>query len=179
MKQQQDLSIAEERERFFILLYQQVFPAVASYISKKGGTLEDAKDVFQDSVVAYYEKVVTTGQVCVHEQAYLMGICKNLWLKKFKSGNHVLLDENMASTLTAGQEQYPSSDKLLNYLQTTGQKCMELLKAFYYDRLSVRQIAGLFGYSGEHSATVQKYKCLEKVRDSVKQKALNYEDFIA
>jgi hypothetical protein len=42
----------------------------------------------------------------------------------------------------------------------------------------MKQIAGLFGYSGERSVTVQKYKCLEKVRDTIKQNALHYEDFI-
>jgi hypothetical protein len=40
------------------------------------------------------------------------------------------------------------------------------------------KVAQLFGFSGERSATVQKYKCIEKVRETVKQKALTYEDFL-
>jgi hypothetical protein len=55
---------------------------------------------------------------------------------------------------------------------------MELLQAFYYDKLPMNTIAGLFGFGGERSATVQKYKCLEKVRDIVKDKSLTYEDFL-
>ena len=51
-------------------------------------------------------------------------------------------------------------------------------EAFYYDALPVVDVASLFGYSGTHSATVAKYKCLEKVRETVKQKSLNYADFI-
>jgi hypothetical protein len=39
-------------------------------------------------------------------------------------------------------------------------------------------IAGRFGFSGERSATVQKFKCLEKVRDTIKSKSLSYEDFV-
>jgi hypothetical protein len=66
----------------------------------------------------------------------------------------------------------------MHYLETAGQKCMELLKAFYYDNLPVISIAGLFGYSGERSATVQKYKCMEKVRETIKEKHLQYEDFV-
>jgi predicted DNA-binding protein YlxM (UPF0122 family) len=55
---------------------------------------------------------------------------------------------------------------------------MELLRAFYYDKLSMRKIAGQFDFNSERSATVQKYKCLEKVRDIVKEKSLTYEDFL-
>jgi hypothetical protein len=55
---------------------------------------------------------------------------------------------------------------------------MEILKAFYYDNLSANTIAGLFGYSGIRSATVQKYKCMEKVRETIKENSLAYEDFV-
>jgi predicted DNA-binding protein YlxM (UPF0122 family) len=70
-----------------------------------------------------------------------------------------------------------SNNKLLNFLENAGQKCMDMLKAFYYDNLPVRTIAEQFGFSGERSATVQKYKCMEKVRETIKEKALVYEDF--
>ncbi len=55
---------------------------------------------------------------------------------------------------------------------------MELLKSFYYDQLPLADAATLFGFSGVRSATVQKYKCLEKVRESIKEKSLIYEDFL-
>ncbi|MET4141004.1 hypothetical protein [Pedobacter sp. UYP1] len=55
---------------------------------------------------------------------------------------------------------------------------MELLKAYYYDHLPADHVVTLFGYSSTHSATVAKYKCLEKVRETVKQKSLHYADFI-
>ena len=56
---------------------------------------------------------------------------------------------------------------LLAALQKSGQKCLELLKAFYYDHCSMDHIAGRFGFKGRRSATVQKYKCLEKVRQEI------------
>ena len=55
---------------------------------------------------------------------------------------------------------------------------MELLKAFYCDNMPANTIAGLFGYSGIRSATVQKYKCMETVRETIKEKSLAYEDFV-
>ena len=55
---------------------------------------------------------------------------------------------------------------------------MELLRSFYYDQQPLTDIAGKFGFSGVRSATVQKYKCLEKVRETIKERSLTYEDFI-
>ncbi|HZY40018.1 MAG TPA: sigma-70 family RNA polymerase sigma factor [Mucilaginibacter sp.] len=167
-----------EREQAFIALYKKAFPAVAKYVSKMGGSLDEAKDVFQDSLVIFYEKSVQ-GAIAVHtnEQAYLSGIAKHLWAKKFHENTlHTMLDAN--DDYIDNEEIHLSQNKLMHYLETAGQKCMELLKAFYYDNLPVISIAGLFGYSGERSATVQKYKCMEKVRETIKEKHLQYEDFV-
>jgi DNA-directed RNA polymerase specialized sigma24 family protein len=167
-----------EREQAFTSLYKKAFPAVAKYVGKMGGSFEDAKDVFQDALVIFYEKSVSGGmQLQSNEQAYLLGITKHLWAKKFRvsilnSSLDVQLD------IVGDDALHPSENKLMHYLETAGQKCMDLLRAFYYDNLPARSIAGLFGYSGERSATVQKYKCMEKVRETIKDKHLAYEDFV-
>src|SRR5258708_38807528 len=85
---------AEGREQLFITLYKKAFPAVAKYVSKMGGAFDEAKDVFQDALVIYYEKMVN-GSIALHtnEQAYLLGIAKHLWAKKFRENiNQTPLD---------------------------------------------------------------------------------------
>jgi len=178
MDTQISLKNSEQREAFFIALYKSAFPKIAAYIRKRGGSLEDANDIFQDSVIAYYEKTVA-GLVCHNEQAYLMGIAKHLWLNKLKQPSNQPLTELLNNQLSATEPEQHLTEKLLSHLETAGQKCLQLLKAFYYDQIAVSEIAERFGYSGVRSATVQKYKCLEKVRSTVKQKALHYEDFVA
>jgi RNA polymerase sigma factor (sigma-70 family) len=178
MKNRELLTVAQ-REAYFIELYQQLLPKVARYIAGKGGSIEDARDVFQDSVVIWYEKVRTANLAIQNEQAYIMGIAKHLWIKEFNSAKSQPLTDEHLNEVSAVEEDQLLTNKLLGYLETAGQKCMELLKAFYYDGVPVHQIAEQFGYSGVRSATVQKYKCLEKVRETVKQQALKYEDFIA
>ena len=180
MIQQSDFgSTSAEREKRFIQLYKIAFPSVAKYVSKMGGSLDEAKDIFQDALVIYYEK--TVGEAIIlqtNEQAYLLGTAKHLWAKKFRGNiQHTSLDDN-AFEFEAEESSQPSETKLMHYLETAGQKCMEILKAFYYDNIAVEKIAGLFGYSGVRSATVQKYKCMEKVRETIKERSLAYEDFL-
>lgn len=167
-----------DREQLLMELYKSAFPAVAKYVARLGGSFDDAKDVFQDALVIYYEKAVA-GKLCAqNDKAYLLGIAKNLWFKKFRDGidlqplhDHLL---NIADEI----EDQISSNKVLRYLQTAGKRCMDLLSAFYYHKQPMKEVAEQFGYAGVRSVTVQKYKCLEKVRDTVKQQSLTYADFI-
>ncbi|OQP42714.1 RNA polymerase subunit sigma-70 [Niastella yeongjuensis] len=171
---------AADRKMLFMHLYQEAFPLVARYVRDKGGSFEEAKDIFQDALVIYYEKLVTSNvELTYSERSYLLGIAKHLWAKKNKEHyNHITLDDSLTG-IAMEDPGTTASDKLLNLLHHSGQRCMELLRAFYYDKLPMTKISKLFGFSSERSATVQKYKCLEKVRDLVKEKSLSYEDFLA
>jgi len=167
----------QEREKLFISLYKSSFPAVARYISKMGGSFDEAKDVFQDALVIYYEKSVAgTIDLKTNENAYLTGIIRHLWFGKHHADASMIpldgFDVEIEEDVT------PSDHKILSFLETAGRKCMELLKSFYYDQLPLEDAARLFGFSGVRSATVQKYKCLEKVRETIKEKSLTYEDFL-
>jgi DNA-directed RNA polymerase specialized sigma24 family protein len=172
--------VAAERKALFINLYQKAFPLVARYVSNMGGSFEEAKDIFQDALVIYYEKLATAPVQLQHsEKAYLLGIAKHLWARTNKSKQpYTTLDDSLERIAATETEPVSSTEKLMELLNTAGQKCMELLRAFYYDKLPLHKISGLFGFSGTRSATVQKYKCLEKIRDTIKEKSLTYEDFL-
>ena len=166
-----------QRQELFIGLYKSAFPAVAKYVGRLGGNFDEAKDVFQDALVVYYEKTVVQQSALHNDTAYLVGIAKNLWLKRYRQSaqNLPLIDLDITAD---EQEESPSNNRLMHFLNKAGYKCMELLKSFYYDQLPLHEIAEEFGYSGVRSATVQKYKCLEKVRETIKEKALAYDDFM-
>ncbi|MFD0793024.1 RNA polymerase sigma factor [Mucilaginibacter litoreus] len=166
------------REAMLTELYKSAFPAVAKYISKMGGSFDDAKDIFQDALVIYYEKAIAGDAAVANKRAYLVGIAKHLWLKKFNAAILSTSLNDLPVDIIQTVDEQVSANKVLQYLQTAGKRCMDLLSAFYYDKLPMKDVAGLFGYSGERSVTVQKYKCLEKVRETVKQQSLSYADFI-
>ena len=165
------------REEFFTRLYKKAFPVVAKYISRRGGSFDEAKDIFHDALIIYYEKTVQQGlNSDMDETAYLVGIAKHLWLRKFRGDKHAVSLDGVEVPIT--DEEELSTNRLMRFLTKAGGKCMELLKSFYYDEAPLNEIAETFGFSGVRSATVQKYKCLEKVRETIKQKALHYEDFV-
>jgi hypothetical protein len=72
----------------------------------------------------------------------------------------------------------PSNTRLLTVLERAGKKCMDLLREFYFRSQTIKKLARTLGYANEHSASVQKYKCLQKVKNLVKTKELAYDDFM-
>jgi DNA-directed RNA polymerase specialized sigma24 family protein len=171
---------SQEREKTFMHLYEEVFPVVADLVSKQGGSLQDAKDIFQDALVIFYEKSVNGElRVTLSNEAYLVGIVKHLWIRKFKSGLRLISLDHFEREIILPEDAITTSfnNRLLRLLEVSGKKCLELLKSIYYDNQSMDEVSRTFGFSGAHSASAQKYKCLEKMKDTVKQKSLQYGDF--
>ncbi len=180
-----------DRRPDFIGLYKRTFPVVARHVAKWGGTLEEAKDIFHDALLVYYEK--TLGRMPAFQQreaAYIFGIARHLWTRRYvQNQRFASLDQLMAGFEVSDEgmdwaDDDPehgiaasTSKRIMRVLRAAGEQCMELLTAFYYEKLDMRELAERFGYSGTRSATVQKFKCLEKVKKVVKEKSLQYEDF--
>ncbi len=162
-------------------LYRCAFPIVARTIARLGGDLETTKDIFHDALIIYLEKSGTL-QLSSSPASYLNGISRILWIKKFK-------EQSLHTSLNGHEEEIALDDDLydaeketprpiLEYLKGAGRKCLELLQAFYYEQRSMQEIAERFSFRSRRSATVQKHKCLEKVRDQLKKSA-RYEEVTA
>jgi RNA polymerase sigma factor (sigma-70 family) len=164
----------------FSELYERCFPVVARFVSKMRGSFEDAKDIFQDALVIYHEKSLTNDlDIRTTPEAYILGIAKHLWSRKFKDRQKIATDD-LDDSIAVPHDYYPTvnDNLLLRFLETTGEKCLALLRFFYFEESSAKELQQRFGYQSEHSASVQKYKCIEKLRETIKQKSIAYEDFL-
>lgn len=177
--------IEQEKKSFtvkasFNELYKKAFPLVAHFVSKMNGSFEDAKDIFHDAMVIFYEKTEDESFILsVSTEAYVTGIAKHLWIKKFNRGKRTVSLDAMEETIAIPEDYYPTinTNRLLQLLEVAGKKCLDLLHSFYYEKLSIEEIKNKFGYKSEHSASVQKYKCIEKIRETIQQKAITNENF--
>jgi DNA-directed RNA polymerase specialized sigma24 family protein len=172
-----DIRVPEERTQVFTQLYEEVFPKVAKFVANRGGTFDDTKDIFQDALVILYEKS-TQGNVLESPERYLVGIAKHLWIRKFNDNHKKVGLDEMEKSITIPEDYYePTENRLVSLLELTGRKCLSLLRAFYYDSLPLEQIKTAFGFSTTHSVSAQKFKCIEKMRNIIEEKSMDYEDF--
>jgi RNA polymerase sigma factor (sigma-70 family) len=170
------IALQTSREETLKAIYEKTFPMVAHFVRQRGGSMEDAKDVFHDGMIVFYEKAMANQlTLTASASTYVMGICKNLWRQQLdKHGRYAsitLSDE--ASELDVAEEVMQEEELLdfpvKDYIEKLGEKCKNLLLSFYYFGQNMSQIAKEGNYSSTHSATVQKFKCLERLRKSVQE----------
>lgn len=164
-------ALRQDRKHALERLYAKVYPMALHYVKSNGGDADDAKDVFQEALVLFYEKVVH-GQLTLTASVstYLMAICKNLWRQE--------MDKRSRKTALAARQtdvfyeepdvDLPSAAPLMDFVTQLGDKCKDILVSFYYFGQQLEQIAGRHGYRNIRTATVQKFKCLERLRQSVR-----------
>lgn len=164
-------TLLTDRERTLAQIYAQTYPMVRHYVKENSGTEEDAKDIFQEALITYYEKVVYDQLTLTSSlSTYLMGICKNLWRQEIvKRARRTSLSDapfdEPVEEVFADDEQKAAT--LMAFVEQLGERCRSILVSFYYFGQRLEQIAEQHDYQSVRSATVQKFKCLERLRKAV------------
>jgi len=156
----------------FLNIYENDFPTVVSFVTKNSGTVENAKDIFQDAIIImlekyYYSKIDITSSV----GAYLFGISKNLWYGQLRRNKksidaHLFFDEETKDDFIFIEEENQPDiyNEVCKTIENLGSNCQKLIQFYYYEKMSWDKIAKLLGYASAASARNQKYKCLERIK---------------
>ena len=166
-------SIYDTPEAVLSKVYEDNFPWLKSYILKNNGNVEDAQDIFQESVFAAWLNLKEGRFVGSPElfNAYIRQICKHKWLNHLKSFTHTKLhlqDEfshygHHFDTEGEYETQLRESKLLQSCFSKIGHKCRAVLSAFYYKKQSLADIAKNTGHTEESIKTI-KYRCMKKLR---------------
>jgi RNA polymerase sigma factor (sigma-70 family) len=101
---------------------------------------------------------------------YLFSVSKFMWKDELKKKNKKVSSEFTTKADLSFEEQGETALQEGKFqtaeeaLETLGDKCLSILKAFYHQGKKMSEIATLFGFGSEKSAKNQKYKCLEKAK---------------
>jgi len=153
-------------------LYKLHFPMVLQFILNNSGTVEDAKDVYQESIIVLYNKIQKGDFELVSKlKTFIYSVARRLWLKKLNSKHR------KTSPLRDFEESIPVEDELLKVLEKEehfkilqisleklGQPCKALIEDFYMQGLSMDDLSEKFGYTNSENAKNQKYKCLLRLK---------------
>lgn len=146
-------------------VYSLYFDSIVQYILHNKGTIEDAKDIFQDAMMIIYEKSQQDDfelQYGLH--TYLYTICRNTWLKKLrkKTDEGVSLPENLELIAEDTFEEeilWREKEKLYRRkFKELGENCQKVLE-LYLKKMSMEDIAKKMGFSSTGYAKKRKYKC--------------------
>ena len=165
-----------KHNKAFLNLYKN-YSQVEKLILSKGGSKEDAKDVFQEALIIFYEKVRNTDfKLTAAIGTYLYSVSRFLWKDEFiKRKGQQTVDLSFEFTseeeieLQKALKREVKFKQIEHVLTQLGDKCLRLLKLFYYEGLSMKIIASKVGLKSEKIAKNQKYKCLERAKLKVRE----------
>jgi RNA polymerase sigma factor (sigma-70 family) len=155
-------------------IYNNCFPGVKKFVLKSGGSDEDAKDCFQESLVIVYRKIKEEQNVTINSfPDYIFGICRHIFLKQITNGN--LLKDDV-SNFTIPDNSYEPDDVEVqknyeyrlyqSHYNKLGEICRKILDMILR-KIPVKQIAEMLKTTEAYIHT-RKYKCKEQLISNIK-----------
>jgi len=151
------------------LLYKKNFRMVVNYIQKNSGTEEEAKDIFQESIVVFWQKAGSGNLIMTSKiSTYIFSISQNLWRKELdrkgrNSGEMVELSEVM-------EHDKEEKIKIIHEsLRQIGDTCRDILVYYYFEDRSMNDIAEIMGFANSDTVKSKKYKCKQELDKYIRE----------
>ena len=153
-------------------IYRDNYNMVQSLVLKNSGSIDDAKDIFQEAMIVLYERVQSEAfALNCQIKTYIYSVSRRLWLKRLVHQNRFLIaDEAQHEVVNVDMEveEYEKQNREFLMMEkamgSIGEPCKSLLEAFYMQKRSMQEIASNFGYTNAENAKNQKYKCLMRLK---------------
>ncbi len=155
-------------------LYREYFASVQKLVVNNNGSVDDAKDIFQDGMLAFYNQVRQQQlNLNCSIKTYLYSICRHQWLSALRKRkvNLEINDHEPYVEKIPGIERAIFADErevlIASMLDQIGEACKKILLYFYIDRYSMNQIMELMQLSSVPVTRNKKMHCLNKLKKLV------------
>jgi RNA polymerase sigma factor (sigma-70 family) len=170
-----ELIVSEIRKKNEVALrelYKTNYPMIVNLICSNNGTEQEAKDIYQEAVISFYENLQRADFILTCKiKTYLYAVCRRLWLKRLASkrrflGNIPELETfaGIEAEIDDIEEKEKKFNKMNTALQGLGEPCKSIIEEFYINDQSMEAISAKFGYTNADNAKNQKYKCLQRLK---------------
>ena len=164
-------------------LSRELFRKLVIFVCRNSGTKGDAEDLTQDVIVLYWRKDVAekkkaiedpsyTPRVTANEMGYLYGMGRNLWFKELRRRKISPLfsydiEIDMFDKFAEEEDSYKATLKkvLRTSLSKLGENCRTLLIMFYYEQMSMDEIAERMDFGSRRVAITTKSRCWQRLKE--------------
>ncbi|WP_298902295.1 sigma-70 family RNA polymerase sigma factor [uncultured Psychroserpens sp.] len=149
---------------------------VEALVLKNNGTKEHAKDIYQEAFLAVWQnikqdKFTPKNESSVH--GYLYTIAKNKWMDFLRSKEYkkTMVSDQINNFNAPELDVDTDTNKLkeqqltnvMQAFKTLGEPCKSLLRQFYFDKKSMKDIAQHLQLDAA-STRNKKYRCMQQLR---------------
>jgi len=168
--------IRDKNNDILTFVYKEYYPFIKKYILNNNGNKQDAEDIFQETIVMIYRKV-EEGQFSLDcsLKTYIYSVCRILWLKELEMRKLLRKDNLEPKKMDELDVEYLPEDSDLekkNLIQEhvlrLDENCRQILTLFY-DGASMEEITEIIGTKSTLYTKFIKFKCKEKLIESLKK----------
>ncbi len=153
-------------------IYRENYSSIQSFVLNNNGSVDDARDIFQEAMIVLYEKSkLNTFSLNCQIKTYVYSICRRLWFKRLHQLGKFSTQVESLEEIIPVEEELEDHDKKNNdfilmehAMSKIGEPCKSLLDAYYLQKKNMQEIALEFGYTNADNAKTQKYKCLVRLK---------------
>ncbi len=150
------------------VVYQKNYRMMMRLVQNNSGTEQEAKDIYQEAVVVFWQKAVSGNLVLTSKiSTYIYSICLNLWRKELDRKKRHTNEEYDKPHY----QQHDAEEKakiVRECIDQLGETCKKVLSYYYFDGMSMKEIAERVGFANTNTAKTKKYKCKKKLDEIIK-----------
>ena len=160
-------------DKSVLFIYKTCLPSVSKYICRNGGSQDDARDVFQEALMALYKQAKESEFVLTASiKTYIFSICRYQWLKTLRKNDRLEslgegfdlpdINNNIINHLEKAERFVILQDHISKF-NNNNRKILEL----YFQKYSTAEIAEKLGLSKLY-VKKKKFECKKQLTASLK-----------
>ncbi len=154
-------------EEALVMLYRSNRKPVTAFVLRNNGTQDDAEDMLQEALVVLWERVRSGRfEYAARLDTFVFATVKNMWMRRlFRKRHEVagtqIVEDGPDDSLSALDEMISGEESRIvrEALDRLGEPCRGLLLMFYWEELSMDEIAARLGFANAGTAKSKKYQC--------------------
>lgn len=143
---------------------------------------EECEDIYQDTILVFRKNIVSERltELSSSIKTYLFAIGRNLALKRIQtSARHIsdnLIEKEQNPHLTESTDEIITRDEQQQLISSMINKLNEpnrsILKMYYYQNLSMKEIAEKLNYKNDKVVKAQKVRCMKALKKMIQELSL-------
>ena len=174
--------IINENNDVILYIYNNSFKPVRHMITRNSGSEEDARDIFQDSLIILYKKLKTGNlKLKCSVGTFIYSIARLLWLKELKTRGMESKriddydgwadEENNITRIYEENERLKFYRRIFDQLSEDCKKILKMVMNSY----TIAEITSIMGYSSEQHTKNRRYRCKKALINRIIQSPEYYE----
>jgi RNA polymerase sigma factor (sigma-70 family) len=167
------IGILKHNNEVLQYLYKEVFMQIRWLVIHNHGTEQEAKDIFQESMIVLYRKI-RSGKFSLNctLSTYIYSICRLLWLKELqRKGRYQSSELEEVMCLSDGEDRSQGFEEIkkelfIRHFNELSKDCKKILN-LYLNGIPVSEITKSMGFRSDQYTMERKYRCKQRLMEKI------------